>query len=560
VSQPLVTRFAPSPTGHLHVGGARTALFNWALARRLGGRFLLRIEDTDVLRSSDAAVAGILEDLAWLGIHWDEGPEHAGLGGDPRGVGPFFQSQRLALYREAVETLVAKDLAYPAFETPEQLDALRRSARAESGAFRYLRPAGWDRAAALARRAHEPHVIRFRWPHQALALRDEILGEVAFPADFGDDFVILKRDGFPTYHLGVVVDDERMGVSHVLRGQEHLNNTPRHVFLQRALGYRQPVYAHLPLIQNPDGSKMSKRDADKLVKKAAAAQEEVAELLRERLGRERVAHWLADPDAQLEPADVSAAGAAFGLALPAITVEDFRRAGYTPEVLVNFLALLGWSPGEKLADGRDRERFDAGYLAASFALERVGRGNAKFDRAKLLAFSHEALAALPDAEWLARWQAWCERYAPEARARLADPERALVFAAAVKPRARTLAEPTAAGGPGRFAVVADDGFAYDAKAVEKLLLKGEPNGLGLLPDLAKRLAALPVFAPEAIEAEVEAFAQERGVKLGVPAQALRTAVTGAGASPPLGATLVILGREATLARIARCLREIGGAR
>jgi glutamyl-tRNA synthetase len=558
VSEPVVTRFAPSPTGHLHVGGARTALFNWALARRLGGRFLLRIEDTDVLRSTDAAVAGILEDLAWLGIHWDEGPEHAGLGGDPRGVGPFFQSQRLALYREAVDQLVAKDLAYPAFETPEELDALRRRAQGETGAFRYLRPAAFDRAAALARMAREPHVIRFRWPREPLALRDQILGEVSFPADFGDDFVILKRDGFPTYHLGVVVDDERMGVSHVLRGQEHLNNTPRHVFLQRALGYREPLYAHLPLIQNPDGSKMSKREADKLVKEAAAQQEEVSEFLRERLGRERALRWLADPDAQLDPADVSAAAVAFGIALPAITVEDFRRAGYTPDVLVNFLALLGWSPGAKLADGRDVERFDPGYLAAHFALERVGRGNAKFDRAKLLAFSHETLAALPDADWLARWQAWCERYAPEARARLADPERAHAFAAAVKPRARTLAEPSAAGGPGHFALVADDAFAYDAKAVEKLLLKGEPSGLALLPELAKRLAALRAFTPDAIEAEVAAFASERGVKLGVPAQALRTALTGAGASPPLGLTLVILGREAALARIARCLREIGG--
>jgi glutamyl-tRNA synthetase len=511
VSEPVVTRFAPSPTGHLHVGGARTALFNWALARRLGGRFLLRIEDTDVLRSTDAAVAGILEDLAWLGIRWDEGPEHAGAGGDPRGIGPFFQSQRLALYREAADRLVARDLAYPAFETPEELDALRRRAQAGTGGFRYLRPAaGWDRTAALERMAKEEHVIRFRWPNEALALRDEILGEVSFPADFGDDFVILKRDGFPTYHLGVVVDDARMGVTHVLRGQEHLNNTPRHVFLQRALELEEPVYAHLPLIQNPDGSKMSKRDS----------------------------------------AGVSAAAA--------ITVEDFRSGGYPPEVLVNFLALLGWSPGEKLPDGRDLERFDAAFLAARFSLARVGRGNAKFDRAKLLAFSHEALAALSDAEWLARWQAWCERYAPEARARLADPERALAFASAMKPRARTLAEPTSPGGPGRFAIVADGEFAYDPRAVEKLLSKGEPSGLALLPDLAARLAALPDFEAGAIEAAVAAFAAERGIKLGVPAQALRTAVTGAGASPPLGVTLAILGRDAILARIARCLREVGG--
>jgi glutamyl-tRNA synthetase len=538
VSSPVVTRFAPSPTGHLHAGGARTALFNWALARRCGGRFLLRIEDTDVLRSSDAAVAGILEDLAWLGVAWDEGPEHAGLGGDPRGVGPFFQSQRLALYREAVERLVAKDLAYPAFETPEELEALRQSAKTETGAFRYLRPAGWDRAAALARMAKEEHVIRFRWPHEALVVRDEILGEVSFPADFGDDFVILKRDGFPTYHLGVVIDDERMGVTHVLRGQEHLNNTPRHVFLQRALGCREPAYAHLSLIQNPDGSKMSKRDAARLVEQRLTAGDP-------RRGRP----WT--PDELLHVAGE------LGVELPPITVEDFRRVGYPPEVLVNFLALLGWSPGEKLTDGRDLERFDAAYLAAHFSLERVGRGNAKFDRAKLLAFSHETLAALSDADWLARWQAWCERYAPEARARLADPERARFFAAAVKPRARTLAEPSAPGGPGRYAVVPDAGFAYDAKAVEKLLLKGEPSGLALLPDLAKRLAALPAFAPDAIEADVAAFASERGVKLGVPAQALRTAVTGAGASPPLGLTLASLGRYAALARIARCLREIG---
>jgi glutamyl-tRNA synthetase len=355
----------------------------------------------------------------------------------------------------------------------------------------------------------------------------------------------------------VVVDDEGMGVTHVLRGQEHLGNTPRHIALQRALGFRVPAYAHLPLIQNPDGSKMSKREADKLVKKAAA-DAAVAGWLEERLGGDRVARWLADPDAQLDPAEVSAVAAQFGLALPAITVEDFRSKGYAPAVLLNFLALLGWSSGEKLADGRDLERFDTKYLASHFALERVGRGNAKFDRAKLLAFSHEALAGLSDAEWLAHWQGWCERYAPEARARLADPARAQLFAAALRPRAHTLAEPSAPGGPGRFALVDDDGFAYDAKAVEKLLRKGEPSGLGLLPEIAARLSALPDFAPEAIEATVAAFAAERGVKLGVVAQALRAAVTGAGASPPLGQTLVILGREATLARIARCLAECGG--
>jgi glutamyl-tRNA synthetase len=553
----VITRFAPSPTGHLHVGGARTALFNWALARRLGGRFLLRIEDTDVLRSSDEAVAGILEDLAWLGIDWDEGPAFAGCGGDPRGVGPFFQSQRLALYREACERLVAADLAYPAFETPEELETLRTRAQAESGAFRYRRPASFDRAGALARAAREPHVIRFRWPYEAITVHDEILGAADFPADFIDDFVLLKRDGFPTYHLGVVVDDEAMGVTHVLRGQEHLGNTPRHIALQRALGYRVPHYAHLPLIQNPDGSKLSKRDADKAVRARLASEADLA-AARAVMGP-AFFDWHGNPDAQRPPGEIAALAAHLGLALPPITVEDFRRAGYTPEVLLNFLALLGWSPGEKLPDGRDREHFDTAYLARHFSLERVGRGNARFDRTKLLAFSHEALAALEGAEWLARWQGWCERYAPEARARLADAGRAHVFADAVRPRARTLAEPSTPGGPGHYALVGDADFAYEPRAVEKLLRKGEPCGLALLPDVAARLEKLPAFTPEAIEAEVSALAAERGVKLGVVAQALRTAVTGAGASPPLGQTLVSLGREATLARIARCLRECGGA-
>jgi glutamyl-tRNA synthetase len=541
-----VLRFAPSPTGHLHIGGARTALFNWALARRLGGRFLLRIEDTDVLRSTDAAVAGILEDLAWLGIRWDEGPGYQGSGGDPRGVGPFFQSQRLARYREAAERLVAKDLAYPAFETPEELDEMRRRAQAEAGVFRYLRAPGWDRAAALARMGREPHVIRFRWPHEAIEVRDEILGDVSFPPDFVDDFVILKQDGFPTYHLGVVVDDEAMGVTDVLRGQEHLNNTPRHIALQRALGHRVPRWAHLPLIQNPDGSKLSKRDAARALEKALdrAPSSEVASAI-------RAAGF---PEKPLPPDALADFARRLGVELPAITVEDFRRAGFLPETLLNFLALLGWSPGEKLADGRDRERFDAAYLAAHFSLERVGRGNAKFDRQKLLAFSQEALAALSDDAFLARWAEWCARYAPEVARRLAG-ERARLLAAAVKPRAHTLAEPSAPGGPARFALVADDAFAYDAKAVEKHLLKGEPGGAALLAGVRPALAALGDFTPEAIETCVAEFASARGVKLGAVAQALRVAVTGAAASPPLGQTLAILGRDATLARIERCLRE-----
>jgi glutamyl-tRNA synthetase len=566
VSVAVVTRFAPSPTGHLHVGGARTALFNWALAQRLGGHFLLRIEDTDQARNSREAVRGILDDLAWLGIHWQEGPQHGGLGGDPRGVGPFFQSERLARYDAAIAELVAKDLAYPAFDTPEALEALRKAASAEKRAFRYLRAADWDRTAALARMASEPHVVRLRVPAETIVVRDQILGAVAFGPEQIDDFVLRKRDGFPTYHLAVVVDDEAMGVTHVLRGPEHLGNTPKHVALQRALGYRTPLYAHIPSIQNPDGSKMSKRDKDKAARALAqqAFGADPAQRLRaeEAVDAGRLAAWLANAKSQLEASEVDALERALGLELPSVSVEDFRHAGYLPETVVSYIALLGWNPGEKLPDGRDRERFTLREIAEKFELERVGRGQAKFDRAKLLAFSQEQLAALSDGEWLARWRAWCERYREQvarsgvdpARV-LADPGRARVFAASMKTRCATLAAATAVGGAGRFALVPDDGFAYDAGAVSKWLAGGEPSGFALLERARAALAELEPFEPAAIEAAVARLCEASGLGMGKIAQPLRVALTGSTASPPLGETLAALGREAVLARIDRCLRE-----
>jgi len=508
MAEALVTRFAPSPTGHLHVGGARTALYNWALAAGRG-RYLLRIEDTDRERSSEAAMAGILEDLDWLGIGWREGPVWNAQGGDPHGIGPFFQAQRLPRYAAAARLLVDRDLAYPAFESPAQLDALRRAAQADKRAFRYRRPADFDRAGALARMAREPHVIRFRMPEEPVLVRDAVLGEIAFAEEHLDDFVIVKRDGFPTYHFSVVVDDEAMGVTHVLRGQEHLNNTPRHVALQRALGYRVPVYAHLPILFNPDGSKMSKRDRDKALRE----------------GREP----------------------------PCIEVEDFRRAGYLPEVLCNYLALLGWSPGQQDADGKDLERFDRAYLCEHFSLDRVGRGNAKFDRDKLLAFNQDAIAALDDEAFFARVSEWCERYAPALLERDAGWRRR--HAAVVRSRCRTLADAGSTAGPGGFALVADDAFAYDPQAVAKHLVKGDPSGFALLEDARARLAALDRFDAPAIEACAQALAGERGVGLGKVAQPLRVAVTGSAASPPLGDTLAILGKDVVLRRIDRCLAE-----
>ncbi|HXK26554.1 MAG TPA: glutamate--tRNA ligase [Myxococcota bacterium] len=549
----VTTRFAPSPTGHLHVGGARTALYSWALAQR-GGRFLLRIEDTDRARSSESAARGILEDLAWLGVRWDEGPAFEGIGGDPRGVGPFFQTQRLPIYERYVEALVAQDRAYPAFETPEELDALRSEAQRRGGAFRYQRSPDWDRDAALARMAREPHVVRFRMPREPVLVVDVVLGEIAFGEEHLDDFVLRKRDGIPTYHFGVVVDDECMGVTHVLRGQEHLGNTPRHVALQRALGFRTPVYAHVPLILNADGSKLSKRDKDRAVREAVEA--DASGRRRERiLAVEGGRAWLDDESRQLEPRLVSELADEFDVELPMIEVEDFRRAGVLPEVLCNYLALLGWSPGEKDAEGRDLERFDASYLAAHFTLERVGRGNARFDREKLLAFNQDAIAKRSEEDFFERWSAWCARYAPRTPER--DEAWRRRYAAMVRTRSRTLADAASPRGPGGFALLPDDALVYDEAAVAKWLRKGDPPGRALLAEARATLARVESFEPQAIETAVKQFAESRGLGLGKVAQPLRVAATGGAVSPPLGETLAILGRDAVLRRIDRCLAAIG---
>ncbi|MFW5653439.1 MAG: glutamate--tRNA ligase, partial [Planctomycetota bacterium] len=387
---PAHTRFAPSPSGHLHVGGARTALFCWAFARKhADGRFILRIEDTDQRRSSQAASSAFLEDLLWLGIHWDEGPVYAGVGGGDKG--PYYQSERLAIYKEHLQRLIEAGRAYPAFETAEQLDAARADARAKKQNYRYDRASLELPKAVVEKYLAEgrPHVIRFRVPDdQPITIRDEILGEVTLPPDSLDDFVILKADGYPTYHFAVVVDDALMGVTHVLRAQEHFNNTAKHLLLQEALGFPTPVYGHLPIIMNPDGSKMSKRDKDKALRRAVKEQQ-ITSPPADTIDQATFDAWLADKDRQL---DVEVAGRmadAIGVTLPEINVDDFRRSGYLPSVLINFLALNGWNPGE------DIEKFDADFFVERFAFDRVQKTPAKFDRDKLLAFNLDALQQMP---------------------------------------------------------------------------------------------------------------------------------------------------------------------
>ncbi len=560
----VITRFAPSPTGHLHVGGARTALFCWALARQAGpeGRFILRVEDTDQARSSEAAARGILEDLAWLGIDWDEGPafttdDGRTLGGDPRGVGPFFQAQRLEIYQKLFDQLLESGQAYPAFDTPEELAAMRQRAEAEKRTFRYTQPEGYDHARALERmRSGEACVLRLRVAQPEIVVSDEVRGRIVFTPEHYDDFVIRKGDGFPTYHFAVVVDDELMGVTHVVRGEEHLNNTPKHVALQQALGYRTPSYAHLSLIANPDGSKMSKRDKDKAAR-AACKDRGVGTpppgAAAGAIDAARFAEWLGDKKTQLASDQLQTLARALHLTLPEIEVEDFRRSGYLPETLCNYLALLGWNPGEKNVDGTDLERFDKAALAQKFGFERVIKKAASFDRAKLLAFNQSDIAAMPPETFESAWRTWAHRENPGLVSALGD--RFPLAARAAQIRARTLAD---AAEPIAFALHPEAGVAFDEKAVQKVLAKNGGEGVAVLRELRVVLAGVSPFDPGSIDAAVHAFAEGRGLGMGKVAQPLRVAVTGGTVSPGLGETLALVGQAGVLRRIDRCVETHAG--
>jgi glutamyl-tRNA synthetase len=558
---PVVTRFAPSPTGRLHIGGARTALFNWAYARRHGGTFVLRIEDTDQRRSSDAATRGILRALAWLGIDWDYGPEFAApdgraLGGAQDGVGSYYQSERLDEYNRHMRRLIEAGLAYPAFESPDELEAKRQAAIAAKTGYKYDRSALEIPAAERIARmdAGESHVVRFLMPDEPITVHDEVLGDVTVGPDELDDFIIRKRDGFPTYHFAVVVDDAAMGVTHVLRGQEHLINTPRHVALQKALGFPTPTYAHMPLIFNPDGSKMSKRDKDKAakaaVKEAGVDSELIASVVRA-VGAAEFESWLGDKTRQLDAEHLGQLAAALKIDLPEIDAEDFEAAGYLPGTLVNFLALLGWNPKTKNADGTDLERFDAAYLVERFELAALGKTPSKFDRQKLLAFSADDLAKMADAAFAAAWRAWAEQFDAPLAERF-SPADMRMLAPAVKPRCKTLRDGRGVVG---FALIDDDAVEFDGKTVHKVLIKGDRKGLETLRELKRVIAAIDPFTPESVEAAVAGFAESSGLGMGKVAQPLRVAVTGSSVSPPLGQTLAILGRDRVLARIDRCVEH-----
>jgi glutamyl-tRNA synthetase len=402
-------------------------------------------------------------------------------------------------------------------------------------------------------REGRPHVIRLKLPDGfgAVTVHDEVRGDVTVNESELDDFVIRKADGYPTYHFAVVVDDELMGVTHVIRAQEHLSNTHKHVLLQRALGFRTPVYAHVSIITNPDGSKMSKRDKDKALRAevkrrgntlACAPLDHNAAPV---IAPDRWSWWLVDKDHQLELDEAERLAAALCVHLPEINVDDFRRNGYLPEVMLNYLALLGWSPGQ------DIEKFDSAFLKDRFDFDRVIKTPAKFDREKLLSFNGDAIQALNVPELAGRLEAHAARYHPQWHARLTG--KFELFARANQKRAKTLEAPFQMD---RFFLAGDDDPSLTEYTADALtaLQTGVPTGFEHVDALRSILAEVQPWTIETMEAAVKRYADDRAEgKLGKVAQPLRIAVSGSTVSPAIFDTLAILGRESTLARLDRCL-------
>ncbi len=489
-------RIAPSPTGPLHIGTARTALFNYLFARRVGGTFILRLEDTDVARSTAAFERDILDGLHWLGITWDEGPGVAGLE-EAGPYAPYRQMLRLDSYAAAAERLLADDAAYRCYCTAEELDADRREREAAK-----LPPAYSGRCANLTpgeRAAREAEgrtaAVRFRVRKGVVGWNDLVRDRVEIDtANLGGDFVIVRGDGTPLYHFTVVVDDAAMQISHVIRGEEHVSNTPKHILLFEALGYEVPVFAHLPLILNPDGSKMSKRKSQ-------------------------------------------------------TAVADYIAQGFTREALVNYFAFLGWSPGT------EEDVMDLATLEQRFELDKVQKGGARFDRERLEWLNGQWIRRLADDDLVARLLPFTEAAAAAGvidRAPAEDELTALL--PMVRERLSTLASITDVVGFLWRGLTPDPATLVPKRWDAATAL----TGLTAARDV---LAAHDPVTWEADELEppLRALVEARGWKAGDLFMAVRMAVTGQAATPPLFDVLVALGRERALARLDAAIAALAAA-
>jgi glutamyl-tRNA synthetase len=503
----------------LHIGGVRTALVNWLFARRHGGQFLLRIDDTDAERNVEAALAPILHGFRWLGIDWDEGPEAGG----PHA--PYYQSQRLPRYQQAAKQLLAAGLAYRDYATPEEIAAEREAATAEKRPFLYSRrwmaetPAEEQRFAAEGRQA----VVRLKMPREGkLVINDLVRGQVEFLWEREQDHVIQRADGTCLYHLASVVDDHDFEISHVIRAEEHLSNTPRQIFIAQSLGYALPEYAHLPYVAEPGSkNKLSKRKLDKYLKNRDFAQ--------------------INEHGQ-------AIAAALGLATQADTfnpviVDFYEEVGYLPEAILNYLVLIGWSLDDRTEFLTIQEMID------NFSLERVTKAPASFDPKKLWAFEDHYFQQLS-------LETKVERMLPflQKTGLVADP-------APAESRAKLAAIVAAAGDRlkvyGDILAYADfffrDQVVFDEKAFDKQLRS--PRGAELLTRFREALAALDEFSVPALEAALTGFVAQQGIKTGDIIHVVRVATTGKSVGPGLYDCLHILGKSAVLARIDRALEK-----
>ena len=538
----VVTRFAPSPTGYLHVGGARTALFNWLFARRMGGKFILRIEDTDRKRNTPAAMQQVIDDLRWLGIEWDEGPEVGGPNG------PYLQSQRREIYDKYVKKLLEEKKAYYCFDTPEELDALRKEAEAQKKGFTYTRPEKFpdEKDANKARTQGQPVTVRFAVPQdKAIVVEDIVRGEVTFAAGEMGDFIIQKSDGFPTYNFACVVDDYLMKVTHVIRGQEHLMNTPGQQELWKALGFGQlPKYVHMSVTVSDTGGKLSKRERPKALRNAI---KDIPDVDLEKLAEvgnitlEEVNSFVAGKTA-LDMSSINAMAAHLGVHLPEINVVDFFKSGYLPEAMVNFLALLGWNPGNA------REIMPLDELVDCFDLSRLTKTNSLFDRRKLLAFNTDHIRQSNKEKLIQHFKDYLK--AVESPVISADDEMLDRIIRACE-GARTLADIERKS---RFLFLDNDRIEYDEKAVEDVLLRND--GLAVLKTVRSKLAEIEQFSGENIEAVLRGLAKEKQVELGKVAQPVRVAICGTTISLPIFDSVQMLGKEKTLERIDNTLKIV----
>ena len=471
-------RFAPSPTGYLHVGGARTALFNWLYARRHGGVFVLRIEDTDAERSSDEMVRAILTGLRWMGVDWDEGPEVGG----PHG--PYTQTARFGRHRERADALVRDGHAYYCYCTTERLAAERAAAESRGEGWIYDRQClklGAEEIAAMEA-AGLPRAIRVRIPEGETTFDDQVHGPITIDHKTIEDFVIVRSDGLPTYQLSVVCDDIDMTITHVIRGDDHISNTPKQIVLYRAFGADVPHFAHVPLILGPDKKRLSKRHG-------------------------------------------------------ATSVGEYESQGILPEAFVNFLALLGWSPGG------DEEIFTRAELIARFSLDGISGGNAVFNPEKLEWFSAQHLARLSPADLIQRVRPELERAGLWDHA-LTTTKQAWFeqVLALLVPRAKRLGDFAPQLRP-----FLGDVDGYDPAAVEKHLKA--PYLAGHIRALADGYRGLNPFDVASTESVLRKVADERAVKFGTLVHATRIAVTGRAVSPGLFETLALIGRDRVVSRL-----------